>query len=139
MRQPCPRCGHSAYRDKPSHRTLHDLGALDVWCPRDLVMTSAQHDGTKCRTYFHADLSALAPPGSHSTHRVMDLAGRLVVDDGVPARPARWHLWRDHRVFVPFATIPNWGEAGGKKGAVSHGHGVPGLGLGGFFGVCRRR
>ena len=24
-------------------------------------------------------------------------------------------LWRDHRVFVPFATIQNWVEAGGKK------------------------
>ena len=31
LRQPCPRCGHSAYRDKQSHRTLHDLGNLDVW------------------------------------------------------------------------------------------------------------
>jgi hypothetical protein len=33
----------------------------------------------------------------------------------VPYRPTSWHLWRDHRVFVPFATIQNWGEAGGKK------------------------
>jgi hypothetical protein len=24
-------------------------------------------------------------------------------------------LWRDHRVFVPFATLQNWVEAGGKK------------------------
>src|SRR5207253_10476632 len=29
IRQPCPHCGHSAYRDKQSHRTLHDLGNLD--------------------------------------------------------------------------------------------------------------
>ena len=42
-RQPCPRCGHSAYRDKQCQRTLHDLGNLDLWCPRDLVVTSAQH------------------------------------------------------------------------------------------------
>ena len=27
-----PRCGHVAYRDKQSQRTLHDLGNLDVWC-----------------------------------------------------------------------------------------------------------
>ena len=27
-RQPCPRCGHSAYRDKQFQRTLHDLGNL---------------------------------------------------------------------------------------------------------------
>jgi hypothetical protein len=112
IRQPCPRCGHSAYRDKQSHRTLHDLGNLDVWCPRDLVITYSQHYCTKCRKYFNADLSDLAPPGSHYTHRVMDLAVRLVVEDGVPYRPASWHLWRDHRVFVPFATIQNWVEAG---------------------------
>jgi hypothetical protein len=47
-----------------------------------------------------------------------DLAVRLVVEDGLPYRPASWHLWRDHRVFVPFATIQNWVEAGGKKAQV---------------------
>ena len=63
-RQPCPRCGHSAYRDKQSHRTLHDLGNLDGWCPRELVVTYSQHYCTQCRKYFSADLSDLAPPGS---------------------------------------------------------------------------
>jgi hypothetical protein len=43
IRNACPRCGHSAYRDKQSHRTLHDVGNLDVWCPRDLLVTSSQH------------------------------------------------------------------------------------------------
>jgi len=42
-RQPCPRCGHAAYRDKQFQRTLHDLGNLDLWCPRDLVVTYSQH------------------------------------------------------------------------------------------------
>ena len=126
IRNACPRCGHSAYRDKQSHRTLHDLGNLDVWCPRDLLVTYSQHYCTKCRKYFSADLSALAPPGSHYTHRVIDLAVRLVVEDGLPYRPASWHLWRDHRVFVPFATMQNWVEAGGKKGAGAHGHGLRG-------------
>jgi hypothetical protein len=121
----CPRCGHVAYRDKQAHRTLHDVGNLDLWCPRDLVITYSQHYCTKCRKYFNADLSDLAPPGSQYTHRVIDLAVRLVVEDGVPYRPASWHLWRDHRVFVPFATIQNWVEAGGKKGAGAHGHGLP--------------
>src|SRR5262244_3429250 len=118
IRNACPRCGHSAYRDKQSRRTLHDLGNLDVWCPRDLLVTYSQHSCTKCRKYLHADLSDLAPPGSQYTHRVMALAVRLVVEDGVPYRPASWHLWRDHRVFVPFATIQNWVEAGGKKAQV---------------------
>jgi hypothetical protein len=124
IRNACPRCGHVAYRDKQSRRTLHDLGNLDLWCPRDLVITYSQHYCTKCRKYFNADLSDLAPPGSHYTHRVIDLAVRLVVEDGLPYRPASWHLWRDHRVFVPFATIQNWVEAGGKKGPGAHGHGL---------------
>jgi hypothetical protein len=58
----------------------------------------------------------LAPPKGHYTHRVVARAVRLVVEDGLPYRSASWHLWRDHRVFVPFATIQNWVEAGGKKG-----------------------
>jgi hypothetical protein len=138
-RNACPRGGHVAYRDKQSQRTLHDLGTLDLWCPRDLVITSAQHSCTKCRKYFNADLSDLAPPGSHYPHRVMDLAVLLVVEDGLPSRPAIWHRWRDHRVFVPCATIQHWVEAGGKKGAGAYGHGLPGLGVGGVFGVwsCR--
>src|SRR5262249_46942145 len=94
IRQPCPRCGPSAYRDKQSQRTLHDVGNLDVWCPRDLLVTYSQHYCTKCRKYFSADLSDLAPPGGQYTHRVIDLAVRLVVEGGLPYRPARWHLWR---------------------------------------------
>ena len=48
-------------------------------------------------------------------------AVRLVVEDGLPYQSASWHLWRDHRVFVPYATIQNWVEAGGKKGGRSNG------------------
>jgi len=40
---------------------------------------------------------------------------RLVAEDGLPYRAASWHLWRDHRVFVPFATLQNWVEAAGEK------------------------
>ena len=42
-RQACPRCGHQAYRDKQYQRRLHDLGNLDLWGPRDLVVTYSQH------------------------------------------------------------------------------------------------
>ena len=41
---------------------------------------------------------------------------RLVAEDGLPYRSASWHLWRDHRVFAPYATVQNWVEdAGGKN------------------------
>ena len=96
--------------------------------PVDLLVSYSSHHCSTCKKYFNIDLSDLAPPGSHYTHRVIDLAVRVVVEDGLPYRPASWHLWRDHRVFVPFATIQNWVEAGGKKGARAHGRRVSGVG-----------
>ena len=137
--EPCPQCGHRAYRHTQGQRRLHDLGDLYSGCPIDLLVAYSHHYCSKCRKCFNADLSALAPPGSHYTHRVIQMAVRLVVEDSVPSRPASWHLWRDHRVFVPFATIQNWVEAGGKKGTGRHGWSVSGLGSGDIFGLCRRR
>src|SRR5262245_28811885 len=77
LRQPCPHCGHSAYRDKQAHRRLHDLGNLDVWCPRDLRVTYSQHYCTQCRKYFSADLSDLAPQGSQYPPGDIALEARL--------------------------------------------------------------
>jgi len=125
---PCPRCGHRASRHKAGQRTVHDLGDLYTGCPVDLVVTYSSHYCSRCRKYFNIDLSDVALPGSHYTRRVTQLAVRLVVEDGLPYRPASWHLWRDHRVFVPFATLQNWTEAGGKKGARADGRCVSGRG-----------
>jgi hypothetical protein len=97
-------------------RTLHDLGDLRTGRPVDLVVTYSSHYCSNCRKYFNVNLSDLAWPNSHYTRRVIELAVRVVVEDGLPYRPASWHLWRDHRVFVPFGTIQNGVEAGGKKG-----------------------
>jgi hypothetical protein len=83
--------------------------------PRDLPVVYSKHRCEGCGVYFSADLSDLAPPGSHYTQRVLSLAVRLVVEDGLPYRAASWHLWRDHRAFVPFATTQNWVEAAGEK------------------------
>lgn len=115
-RRPCPQCGHSAYRDHVFTRVLHDLGDLTANRPIDLQVTYSQHYCLKCDRYFNADMDDLALPKVRYTHRVVTMAVRLVVEDGLPYRVASWHLWRDHRVFVPFATIQNWVEAGGKKG-----------------------
>ena len=116
-RRPCPRCGHSSYRDSRGRRTLHDLGDTLTGRPRDLVVLYSRHFCSKCRKSFNADMTDLADSGSHYTRRVVDTAVRLVVEDGLPYRTAGWTLWRDHRVFVPYATIQNWVEAGGKKAA----------------------
>ena len=132
---PCPRCDHLASRHTSGQRTLHDLGDLSTGCPVDLLVTSSSHDCSQCRKHCHIALSDVAPPGGHSTHRVIQMAVRLVVEAGVPYRPASWHLWRDPRVFVPFATLQNWTEAGGKKGARADGRRVSGLGACDVFGL----
>ncbi len=111
----CPRCGHSAPRCAVAHRTLHDLGNPRSGRPLDLTITYSKHRCSRCRRCFNADMSDLALPKCHYTHRVQQTAVRLVVEDGLPYRSASWHLWRDHRVFVPWATIQNWVEAAGEK------------------------
>ena len=112
----CPWCEHRCFRIRPCNRILHDLGDLVSGRPRDIHLVYSQHYCCRCRKYFNADMSDYAVPKAHYTHRVVSMAVRLVVEDGLPYQAASWHLWRDHRVFVPFATIQNWVEAGGKKG-----------------------
>jgi len=114
-RRPCPRCGRSGFRHGRGRRTLHDLGCPLRDRPCRLQVIYSQHYCAACDRYFNAGMADLAPPGSHYTRRVIVLAVRLVVEDGLPYRTASWHLWRDHRVFVPFATIQNWVEAAGGK------------------------
>ena len=114
-RRACPTCGRSTPQHRRVQRTLHDVGDLVSGRPREIHLTYSQHRCTSCERTFNADMSDIAPSRSHYTHRVIRLALRLVVEDGLPYRTASWHLWRDHRVFVPFATIQNWVEAGGKK------------------------
>jgi hypothetical protein len=63
---------------------------------------------------------------------------RSVIEDGLPYRAASWHLWRDHRAFVPYARIPNWVEAGGEKGGATDRIGLPRLGAGRLLRVPRR-
>jgi hypothetical protein len=126
----CPCCGKSCYRDKTFTRTLHDVGDPISERPRDIVLTYSQHYCCQCRKYFNVDVSDLAPPKAHYTHRVITLAVRLVVEDGLPYQSASWNLWRDHRVFVPWATIQNWVEAAGKKSPSTDPDRASGLGSG---------
>jgi hypothetical protein len=109
--RPCPSCGLPAYR----YRTVRDLGDLRSGRPLEWRVTFSKHRCDRCRRRFSAALTDLADPGSHYTRRVVTVAVRLVAEDGLPYRVASWHLWRDHRVFVPHATIQNWVEAAGGK------------------------
>jgi len=125
---PCPRCDSRCGRNSVFTRTLHDIGDLVSGRPCDIHLTYSQHYCTKCRKCFNADTTDYALPKAHYTHRVVSLAVRLVVEDGLPYQQASWHLWRDHRVFVPFATIQNWVEGGGKKSSRENGKRLSGLG-----------
>jgi hypothetical protein len=113
----CPDCGHSARRYSTASRTLHDLGNRHSGRPVDLVVRYSKHYCRHCGCYFACDLSDLALPKCLYTRRVQQLAVRLVAEDGLPYRASSWGLWRDHRVFVPYATIQNWVEAAGEKKA----------------------
>lgn len=114
-RQPCPQCRRSCYRDAERSRQLYDVGSLKTGRPHLLGVTYSIHRCEKCKLYFSADMGDLASPGNHYTHRVTSLALRAVLEDGLPYQAASWRLWRDHRVFVPWATIQNWVEGTGKK------------------------
>jgi hypothetical protein len=105
----------------------------------DVQVHYSKHRCEACQIYFNADMSDLAAPGSSYTRRVVDTAVRVVVEDGLPYREASWHLWRDHRVFVPFATIQNWVEAAGEKRSRAGRRGLSRLGAGELLGVHRRR
>lgn len=114
-RRGCPRCGRGASRHSTRRRVLHDLGSLRADRPCDIHLVYSKHCCKRCRIWFNAEMSDLAPPKSLYTQRVISAAVRVVVEDGLPYRLASWHLWREHRVFVPFATIQNWIEGAGKK------------------------
>ena len=135
----CPRCHHQCGRNNVVTRVLHDVGDLVAGRPRDIHLVYSQHYCPQCQKCFTADMSDYAVPKAHYTHRVVSLAVRLVVEDGVPDQAASWHLWRDHRVFVPFATIQNWVAGGGKKGRQPPGRCVSRVGAGGLFRLHRSR
>jgi hypothetical protein len=86
-RRPCPECGRSCYRNRTVERTLHDLGDWVRERPRDVLLTYSQHYFCKWKSYFNVDLSDLAPSKSHSTDRVIAMAVRLVVEDGLAMSP----------------------------------------------------
>jgi hypothetical protein len=124
----CPRCGKRAGRRGIARRTLHNLGDVLAGRPVDLVITYSKHKCPHCHLRFTANMTDLARPKCLYTKQVQDLAVRLVAEDGLPYRSASWHLWRDHRVFVPYATIQNWVEAAGEKKPEHHADHLPGRG-----------
>jgi hypothetical protein len=128
----CRLCGSRAGRYAVASRTLHDLGDPRSNRPVDLVVTYSKHYCSRCERRFSVELSDLALPKCLYTRRVQQLAVRLVAEDGLPYQAAGWNLWRDHRVFVPYATIQNWVEAAGEKKDGQHLDYLPRRGAGGL-------
>lgn len=111
----CPDCGHMSCKNKTLVKTVHDFGDLDVERPVDIKIVYSQHHCCKCNTFFNANYSRIAQPRYQYSNRVVQCAIRLVVEDGLPFRPASLHLWRERLVFVPYGTIKNWVVASGEK------------------------
>ena len=137
-RAPCPQCEKSCYRDTEGERLLHDFGSVRSNRPVDLQVIYSKHRCEKCGIYFNTDMSGLAPAGARYTHRVIQTAVRVVLEDGLPYREASWHMWRDHRVFTPFATVQNWVEAAGEKRGAGLRARAPALGALRLLGIHRR-
>jgi hypothetical protein len=125
-RRRCPFCGAKARRYGQAQRVLRDVGDARSGRPLEIHLTYSKHQCSSCGRCFNADMDDLALPKCQYTHRVQQRAVRLVVEDNLPYRAASWHLWRDHRVFVPFATIQNWVEAAGEKRCGAHRRRMPG-------------
>lgn len=123
---PCPKCHAPARRYATAYRTLHDLGDASTEQPVDLRVCFSRHRCRRCHCCFAIDLTDLALPYCQYTLPVQHMAVRLVAEDGLPYQAACWHLWRDHRVFVPYATIQNWVEAAGEKKLARTGRTLPG-------------
>ena len=137
-KRPCSRCGHQAPRYGLDSRRLFDLGDPQTGCPVEVHVTFSRHRCRVCRRCFAPDLSTWALPKCLYTRRVQRLAVRLVVEDALPYRSASWHLWRDHKVFVPYATIQNGVEAAGKKKPGRSADALPGPGPGQLQRLHRR-
>jgi hypothetical protein len=87
-RRPCPRCGHSAYRDGKGRRVLHDLGNPLTGRPRDTLVIYSQHYCTRCRKYFNTDMTDLADPVA-------------TLPDALLMRPSAWSLRTAYRIGPP--------------------------------------
>jgi len=126
----CRFCGRRAGRYAVASRAVHDLGDPRSGHPVDLRVTYSKHYCPLCDRCFSVDLSDLALPKCRYTRRVQQLAVYLVAEDGLSYQAASWSLWRDHRVFVPYATIQNWVEAAGEKKEGQHRDHLPRRGAG---------
>ena len=85
---PCLQCGKSCFRNRTCTRVLHDVGDLGTGKPRDIELVYSQHRCTKYNKFFDADTSGYSLPKARDTHRVVSLAVRLVVEDGLPYQAA---------------------------------------------------
>ena len=103
---PCPLCGKRCSRRRTATRTLHDIGNHQTRRPVDINVVFSVHRCSDCEKYFSIDLTDIADSGSHYTKRVVDLAVRLVAEDGSPYRDASWRLWRNHRAFASLRDQP---------------------------------
>jgi hypothetical protein len=79
---PCPLYGRRCSRRYTTERTLRDIGNAETQRPIEIQFTLSVHRCPDCKKHFNIDLTDIADLGSHYTKRVVDLAIRLVAEDG---------------------------------------------------------
>ena len=106
--------------------------------PRDINLTASQHHCTRRDLDFTADLSDLAPPKGHYTHRVVALAVRLVVEDGRRTRPP---VGTSGETIASSSPMPpsRTGWRPGEKSRPTDPDELPGRGPGWLLGLHGRR
>jgi hypothetical protein len=65
-------------------RVLPDVGDLGSARRRDIHLVYSQYHCSRCHKYFTAAMSDYAVPKAQYPQRVVALAVRLVVEDGLP-------------------------------------------------------
>ena len=95
-------------------------------------MIYSQHYCPRCRKYFNADMTNLAPPGSHSAKSIVDTAVRFVIEDGLPYAPVRASRAITASSFL--TPRSRTGSRTGGKGTAADPNRLPRLGASRFSG-----
>lgn len=102
---PCPCCGRMGKRHSLDVRLLHEVG---VTCLIMLDVTYSKHYCQSCRRHFAVDMSYLAPPSGHYTHRVRLAALEMVICRNMTLDRAVNQMRAKRHVHVPMTTLHGW-------------------------------
>ena len=128
-RRPCPRCGHSSYRDRGFRRPLsHDFSDTPTRTatrPGRALLTALLYPLSQVLQRRH-DGSGRAPAVTTREARQVDNApSAWIIEDGLPYRTASWNLQARASRVRPLRHDPELGRGRGKAGKDEHRRRLP--------------